>query len=233
MSTVGDMITRIGDELEDTAFNSGGQALKAINDAVKQYRGKRFWFNSVYAKSFTVAASTETAIPSITVTGISSTEPITVVDRLVIDDGDGANYREVTQVDNAFIEEAQTSSVTGRPEYFALVSDSSGTAIRWYPIPDQEYTAKLTGLIRFAEFDEDADTNPWTNDAEILIRQAAKRIIMSDVTKELPPGSAPLPAEQIALSDLYKETKLRTGSPPLRMEVAMLQGSCGGNINRG
>jgi hypothetical protein len=237
MATVGDLIDRICDEMEDDAFDSGGQALKAINSAVKQYRGKRLYFNQVRSKSFTLATSTEIAAPTLTITGIlpSTTVTLVTVDLLRIDDGDAANYREVTAVDNSYIDRAQTGAITGRPEFYSLVSDSDGTAIRWYPITDQEYTPLVTGLIRFADFTVDADTNPWVNDGETLIRLAAKRILMSEVTKELPHGSPPSPAEREALLDLQKETRLRMPNAGFRMDVAQMQ--CGqmsdGDITRG
>jgi hypothetical protein len=231
MATAQDMIDRIADELDDADLSSGGQILKAINSAVMEYRDRRFWFNTVVGKSFAVAAADEYLAPSITVTGISTTEPITVIDLLKIDDGTGANYAPITMADNALIDARQTGSVTGRPRYASLVADSDGTRLRFYPIADTAYTAVLSGLIRFSDLAA-ATSNPWTNDAEILIRQAAKRILMTDVTKELPAGSGPTMAEMKALSDLYATTRLRRGSAPARADelVAMQGGGGRGDI---
>lgn len=225
MSTVQDMIDRISDELDDSAFDAGGQALRAINDAVKTYRDKRFWFNQVIGKSFSLSGGAEYIAPTLSVTGISVTEPITTIDLLTIDDGTGANYWKVEIVDNSKIDAVQTGSITGRPQYVALVSDSSGTRLRFFPIPDQTYTPVVKALIRFETFTDGTGDNPWTNDAEILIRQAAKRIIMSDITREIPVGSPPGPAELSALSDLLASTRLRMGPSKMRAdELSALQG---------
>ncbi len=226
MSTATDMINRLADEFDDTDLATGGQFLKAINSAVQEHRDKRFWFNTVVAKAFPVAATTEYLLPAFTVpvTGISATEPYTVIDLLQIDDGAGANYRPLELVSNDLINNRQTGSVTGRPRYYSLVSDSDGTRLRFFPYADIAYTGVLSGLIRFSDF-TGSESNPWVNDAETLIRQTAKRIIMSDVTKELPPGSGPTAAERRALSDLMKSSRLRMGNTLLRAdELVALQG---------
>jgi hypothetical protein len=225
MSTYLEVQTQIADELDDEDLLSGGQIAKAINSAIKEYRDKRFWFNQVKAKSFTLTASTEYIAPTLVVAGISTVEPLTTVDMMRIDDGTGANYTSLIQVDDTVINEAQSGSVIARPTHFSLVSDASGTRIRFFPIPDQTYTPTVTGLIRFADLAADGDTNSWLTDGEELIRLAAKRKVMSEVTKEIPSGSPPSPAEQKALSDLYATTRLRRGSPQVRTEVAGMQGN--------
>lgn len=224
MTTVGAMIDRISDEMEDDSFDAGGQALKAINDAIREYRDKGFWFCRVIGKTFTLPISTEYLIPTLVVTGISSTEPLTTVYQMMIDDGLGANYSEVVEADNSYLDAAQTGNVVSRPKHFSLVADSTGTQIRFYPITDQAYTPKVNALIRFADLAIDADTNPWTNDAELLIRRAAKRILMSEITRELPPDAPPGAGEMKAFNDLMKTTRTRMGNAMPRTEVAFMQG---------
>lgn len=230
MSTFGEVQTQIADELDDDDLMDGGQIAKAIQSAIKEYRDKRFWFTQIQAKSFSLTSGTEYVAPTLTVTGISATEPLTTVDSLRIDDGSGQSYQSLVQVDNSVIDNCQSGTITGRPSHFSLVSDVDGTRIRFFPIPDQNYTPLVSGLIRYEDLDDDADTNAWLTDGEELIRLAAKRKVMSDVTKELPFGSPPSPAEMKALSDLYKTTRLRMGSPVVRTEVAGMQGTRSGVI---
>jgi hypothetical protein len=225
MSTFVELQTRIADEMDDDDLKSGGQIAKAVNSAIQEYRDRRLWFTQIKAKTFSLTSGTEYVAPVLSVTGISTTEPLTTVDLLKIDDGSGANYRALVQVDDSVIEAAQGGAVIGRPSHFSLVSDSTGTRIRFYPIPDQNYTPSVTGMIRFSDLSLDADTNSWLTDGEELIRQSAKRKLMADVTHELPPGSPPTAAEQVALSALYKTTRLRMGSPQVRTEVAGMQGA--------
>lgn len=222
MSTFLDMQSRIADELQDDDIETGGQVAKAILDAIRLYRGKRFWFNQVFNQPFTLPTGTEYLAPVLPVSGISTTEPLTVIDQMQIDDGTGANYRKIGVVDDALIAKGQTGAVIGPPRYFSLVSDAMGTRLRFYPKPDQIYTPIVSALIRFADLSADTDTNPWTNDAEMLIRQTAKRIIRMDIDNQpdMPPGAL----ESQALSELKKETRVRVGSVKLRTEVAGMQG---------
>lgn len=224
MPNFGVMQDRISDELDDSDLRTGGQIGNAIRSAIELYRDNRFWFNQVIEKSFTILSGVEYQAPAITVTGLSTTEPLTVIDLVKMDDGTGSNYRKVVQVDNSYIDAAQPGTITRRPEYFALVADADGTRIRWFPFPDQTYTPVITALIRYADLSGDTDTNPWTNDAETLIRLAAKRILKTEVTHELPYDAPPSAAEQMALSALLRSSRLRKGSAPLRTEVARMQG---------
>lgn len=219
------MVSRIADEIDDTDLAS--QTKLAILDAIKRYRGNRFWFNSIVNATFAVAAAGEYVAPALAVAGISVTEPLNAIDLLTIDDGAGANYRDVTPVDNSYIDSAQIGSITGRPRYYAQVADSAGTRLRFFPTPDQAYTAKATGIIRYADPVGDADTSPWFVDAETLIRQAAKAILATDVTRDVDGASAAAAAEMRALSDLRKESLRRTPIQPLRTEVAGMQSSMG------
>lgn len=217
------MQARIANEIEDDGLDD--EIKLAILDAIKRHRGTAFWFNSVVGISFTVPTTTEYLAPTLVVSNISATEPVNTVTLLKIDDGTGANYRDVDMVDNEYINASQTGSVTGRPRYAALVADSNGTRLRFYPYTDQAYTAKLYGVIRYADPVLDADTSPWFVDAEILIRQEAKSILATDVTKDAGEMQTAGAAAMRALSDLRKETLRRTPTQPLRTEVAAMQGS--------
>lgn len=215
------MQARIADGVDDTDLTS--QIKNAIQDAIKRYRGMRFWFNQVVGSSFAVASAAEYVAPALAVANIAVTEPLDTVDLLVIDDGTGANYREVVPVDNSYINAAQTGTVSGRPRHYALIADSAGTRIRFYPIPDQAYTAKLSGVIRFETLSADGDTNPWVVDAETMIRQAAKWFLAADVTRDAGAMEIATAAEGRAMADLRKETLRRTPAQPMRTEVAALQ----------
>ncbi len=229
MSTYGAMVTRIESEIDDDGLTD--EVKLAILDAIKRHRGTAFWFNTVVGISFAVAMAGEYTAPVLAVSNISATEPINTVTLLKIDDGTGANYRDGTPVDNSYIDSAQTGSITGRPRYYSLVADATGTRIRFYPSPDQAYTAKLSGIIRYADPSLDADTSPWFVDAEILIRQEAKFILASDVTKDQTDIATAGPAARTALWDLKKESLRRTPAQPLRTEVAALQQGGRGRYN--
>lgn len=224
----GAMVDRIANEIDDTDL--GDETQLAILDAIKRYRGTRFWFNSIVNASFAVAAAGEYVAPTLAVSNISTTEPLNALDLMTVDDGTGANYREVVAVDNSYIDAAQTGAITGRPRYYALVADSAGTRVRFFPIPDQAYTAKATGVIRFADPSADSDTSPWFVDAETLIRQAAKTILATDVTRDVTGAQAASAAEMRALTDLRKESLRRAPVQPLRTEVADMQRSSRYNI---
>lgn len=230
MSTFIELQTQIADELDDDDLLDNGQISKAINSAIKEYRDKRLWFLQAKAKSFALTALTEYCAPALTITGLSTTEPLTTVDSLWVDDGTATNYRDLIQVDDSVIESSQSGNITGRPSRFSLVSDSDGTRVRFFPIPDIAYTPIVSGLIRFQTLSADSDTNPWLTDGENLIHLAAMRWVMTTVTKEIPFGTPASPAEINALNALYKTTRLRMGSPQIRTEVAGMQGNTFGVI---
>lgn len=217
MSTFLELKTQIADELDDPDLLTGGQIARAVKTAIRFYERKKLYFNSSVSLSFNTVAGQEYYGAA----DLAQIPYLISVD-LMKATLNGVKY-DVVKVDPSLIDSSQSGTVVGTPPTnYAYVAQQ----IRLFGIPDDVYAITLSGATyRLADLAADADTNAWTTDAEELIRQAAKRILMSDVTKELPPGSGATPAEMMALDALRKETRLRMGSPPLRAdELSGMQG---------
>jgi hypothetical protein len=84
-------------------------------------------------------------------------------------------------------------------------------AIRLYPIPDRDYPMILNGTIRFPPLLNATDTNPWINEAELLIRSEAKRLLFVHITRDADQAMMMDREAQRALSNLRAESTRRAG----------------------
>jgi hypothetical protein len=217
MSTYLELQQRIADELDDDDLRTGGQIAKAIKSAIAFHERRRFYFNTTVSHTFSTVDGQEfygaadlSAIPDI----ISIFWMYVTVS--------GVRY-PVLPVPGEMITQSQSGYVlSAPPRYYSYEAQQ----IRLYGIPNAIWTVTMSDLYRLPELSADGDSNAWTTDAEELIRQTAERIIMRDITKEIPRGSSMLPAEQEALDALYRETRLRMGNTTLRADdVAGMQGN--------
>lgn len=160
----------------------------AIGDAIKYYQSRRFAFNQV-RDDFTTVAGTEFYTPF---TDIGAIDSIVVT----------VNQRKVRLDQWSFstLEEVSTTTNTqSQPWAWCWY----GEQIRLYPIPDQAYTLTVSYLQKIAVPATDGDSNAWTEEAEDLIRHAAKARLFRDDQWE--PQSAI--DSQAAEQDAYRRLK--------------------------
>lgn len=197
--------TRIIDELANDGALTTAQVNYAIADTIKVYERRPFWFNQTTGTFSTVAnqenytSADLTAIPDI-VQIIASTLTYNSI-----------KY-SLKPLDYLTIDDSQDGSVVTRPEYFAYYAES----IRLYPIPDQVYTVTLSYIQRFTALSDDTDENAWTNEAEELIRQGAKRRIALNYFHAEDVAARIAPQEQEALAALMAEDRRRRPNTLLR-----------------
>jgi hypothetical protein len=203
MTTYATMRTRIADEMVNDGDITSAQINYAIQDTIKQYERRPWWWNQKTATMSTVASqeyysSSDLAdIPDIvqivaaTVGTIKS--PMRAVDYLTIDD-------------------EQDGSVEGEPRVFAVFKEN----IRLYPIPDAVYTVTLSYIYRLTALSADADTNAWTTDAEELIRQGAKRRIAINYLQADDLAARFAVMEREAFTELMAENRRRWPNTVLR-----------------
>lgn len=172
MGTLGDMKTRIADELSRSDLTS--QIAKSITTAIAFYERKPFWFNDgldtfstvanqeYYSSSDLAAIATLVEIRSLRLTVNGSRYPI--------------QKRPFTYIDKISV----MPTVTGWPNQYAYWNKQ----IRVYPIPQGVYTFTLAYIKRLTALSGDSDTNAWTDDAEVLIRTRAKIDLMVNVMRE-------------------------------------------------
>lgn len=200
MSTYGDMKTRIADELVRSDIDT--QIAQQIQSAIAQYQRKLFFFNEKTNASWATVANQELYDTSDGVPDdIVSIDKLTVIYSSVRED--------VRRRDWNMIEDLQPgTSKGGQPTLYAYREQT----FRLYPIPTTVMTLNLAYVQRVAVPTLDADTGPWVNDAEELIRCAAKRRIAQHVIRDLEMAQDMLVAEQDALRDLMSESSRRLGT---------------------
>jgi hypothetical protein len=220
MTNFATMRNRIADELANDGDITTAQINYAIQDTIKQYERKPWWWNQKVASFPTVnaqeyyGAAALADIPDIvqiiaaTITSDGITEPLRAVDYLSIDD-------------------EQDGSMVGEPRVFAPFKEE----IRLYPLPNGVYTITLSYIYRLTTLSADADSNAWTTDAEELIRQGAKRRIALNYLNSEEIAARVSVLEREAYMELIAENRRRLPNTVLRVP-AMLPHSTF-NITRG
>lgn len=198
--------TRIADELANDGAVTDAQIAYAVQDAIKMYERRMWWWNQNYTSAFTTVANQEfytssdwaalsntIQIDSMTVTYDSVKSPLRAVDALSIDD-------------------EQDGSVVGVPTVFAYYTQS----IRFYAIPDDAYAITVSYVNKLTALSADADTNAWTTEAEELIRHAAKRKIAMNYMHAPDVADRVAPLEKEAFDALMAENRRRQPNTILR-----------------
>lgn len=202
----GDMKTRIADEIADSTLSS--QIILAINSAIQFYERQEFYFNTKTGSFPTVAAQEYY--------GAAANADIPNIIKIISANVNPGGYKyAMTGVPFSSIEEVQDGTKTYTPETYAYFNQQ----IRLFPIPNDVYTVTMAYVYRLTALSADADENAWTDDAEELIRQRAKRLIATDVLRDIDMAQAASALELEALNALKKETRLRRSVLTLRTDM--------------
>ena len=139
----------------------------------------------------------------------------------------GGNKSPLRAVDYLTIDDSQDGSIISEPYLFAVYKEN----IRLYPIPDAAYTVTLSYVYRLTTLSADGDENAWTDDAEELIRQCAKRRIALNylMTEEVASRFAGL--EREAFMEMMAENRRRRPNTLLRAPAMLPPDTF--NINTG
>lgn len=203
MSTFGDMIDRIGAELERSDMDTViGQH---INDAIRTYKAKHWWF----LQEPTGADKTNTTTASNSY--VSLVSGIIQIDTMKITiNGFWQDMRPISHTEMEMLHEG--TDATGQPYAWTQY----GERLRLYPTPDDAYTLTWTGLFEDATtLDDDADSNDWTNAGELLIRRTAKMTLLRDYLTD-PAWQACLPGIAEAMQSLDREHIRRASTRTLK-----------------
>lgn len=160
MATLGDMISRICDDLDRDSSEIGDAVSREIKSAIEFYQGERFWFNT---EVFNTSLSA-TSIYSLSALSFHLIEP----DSVLVTDSAGTRFT-LEPVNYQVLNSYDSTAATGIPWLYTIYNDS----LRVYPTPDTTYVATISGTAQYTELAADADTNCWTTEAEQLIRKHA------------------------------------------------------------
>ena len=217
-NTYGQLQAKIADEILGSPTTA--QIQEAIQDAIAEYERRSFDFNRI--KSF--GGSTGSLSELTTQSGMefysSVNLPVLVnfphiskIQVLAFSNRYSLNNRTTSWIDDQSV----SISWQGLPTDWAW----DGGALRIYPVPDGEYPLIIDATIRFAPLVNDSDYNPWTNRAEALIRQEAKRLLFVNIIRDAAQAQAmeleimgnPATGRRGVLRMLESETMRRTGGP--------------------
>lgn len=199
MATLGELKTRISVEMDrdDLLDEFVTQLNDHVADAIEFFSDERFWFNALV----TTGTATQGQV------GMNIPATIRKIDKITIP----SVYVEVRELTLPELERLQ-DGVTAQPRYYAYYNDG----IRFWPVPDENYTLEFTGLAQLGAPASDSASNVWTTTAAALIVNRAKMTLARDVYRD--PDGVQLygSAAAEALKRLKRETAKRLVSP-LRM----------------
>jgi hypothetical protein len=235
MTTYGDMVTRVQDELARTDLTT--QVQGSIMRAIRFYERRRWWFNET---RFSFATVQGQEYYSDVDAGFRTISRLKLVDTatLIVN---SVNRYPIRQRSWEYINTiSNTTTNYGQPEDFCLYGASgyqnfsptsavaSGQMIRLYPIPDsQPYTVQIAGIITLLDqeglgpysFPTNTTTDVWSLDCEDLICTRAKWDVCSSYLKDMDAAGAAKAQELDALRELKlinvmkTMTQKTTGSP--------------------
>jgi hypothetical protein len=203
MTTYATMKTRIADEFVNESITTA-QIENAIQSAIHHYEREAYWFNQKVG-TFSTVANQETYT-----TAANADIPYIVR----IDNMRSSEGNVLRGVSNDHIEEMQDGSVIAPPGFFSRYS----TVIRLYPIPDAVYTITMRYIYKLAVLSDGTDTNAWVDDCEELIRQAAKRILSTDILHADDMAQRYAELERVAYERIRRENKERNPQKFLRAD---------------
>jgi hypothetical protein len=196
MTTLLDLKSRIAADLSRDDLTS--QIANAVSDAIKFYARQRFWFNQSRSLTFNTAtgqsdygAANNPVIPN-----------IVRIDALFLPQNQ--SVFALDRFEPVDFEVVSASFGGGRPTAFTVIDNT----IRLWPTPDAIYTLRLHAHYKLP-YPADAETNPWTDDAEELIRSHAKMLLYIDLLED-PDGAGRMQAKlPFLLEALNVETSAR------------------------
>ena len=205
-ATYGDMQARIADEVQDNALTT--QIQNAIQTAIKLYERRKFYFNT--------KIGTFNAVGGQEYYGSAANADIPLLVRIFDPLKCSLNgfLYDINPTDDSYITSCQNGQIITIPQFYSYYAEQ----IRLFPIPDQNYPITMRYQYRLTPLVNSSDTNAWMTDAEMLIRQAAKRVLGVDVTREIDPAAPISMMEQQALDALDAESRARLSNGILAVE---------------
>lgn len=207
------MRSRIADELANDGDISTAQINYAIQDTIKLYERRPWWFNQKTA-TFTTIDGQEYYSSA----DLSDIPDIVQIVSAVVDFGGNTPLRAV---DYQTIDDEQDGSVEAVPRAFAVFKEQ----IRLFPIPDDAYTVTLSYIYRLTALSSDTDSNAWTTDAEELIRQGAKRRIALNYLNSEDIAARVSVLEREAYTEMMAESRRRLPNTRLAVPAMLVPNS--------
>lgn len=207
--SLGDLKDRIGVQLARTQeFGSAGSLSDecglAIQDAISEAAGNRFWFNELRGLTIPLIAGQEYY-------GSPDFGYASIIDAIWFN-RNGSQRQDVYVTNNDDMNRLNASSSRGEPYRYSIYGDR----LRISPIPQTATTLYIDGVSRLEPLNSDEQSNAWTNEGERYIRALAKRNLLLDTIDEPDAAQAQDVAAERYKRDLLGQTSDRIGTGQMR-----------------
>jgi hypothetical protein len=160
MATLGQITAKISERLLDpqNVAVSVSSVVDSINDAIRYWKFRRFWFNEVSDTAQMTQGNGDFPYPS------DFLVPATNDGGFVIEYS-GMRY-PITKISMPQYEAIFLDNGFGQPRYYARIGDEEYQA---YPLPDRDYDVRRHYLKDYVALVNTSDTNDFTTYADRLI----------------------------------------------------------------
>ncbi len=169
-SSFGTINNRIADELVRPDLLASHIPL-AVNDAIKEAAGNRFWFNEVRSLSFD------------TVPGQAYYQQLSELTKIdafwIVINGQRRNMEVANQLDVNCWNEGQ-DNITGEPAFYSRYGDG----VELWMTPREVWRVYVDGVTRFSELVIASDESPYLIEGERYIRALAKANLLENVIRD-------------------------------------------------
>lgn len=198
MATYLEMQERIAQELHRTDLTAPIQ--RAIKSAIASYESNRFFRGEKRGTITTISGQrfygTGTESPGTLPSDIVEIDTITTTVNNRVYKLDQVSYEHLEDID------AGVTPLSGYPRLWAWYAEQ----IRVYPSPNSAYTLTISYQYARPVLSADTDTNFWTEDAEELIRNRAKKDLAMSVMYDQEVASLCASMEAAAFKSLKTQT---------------------------
>lgn len=199
MATLGDMRTRISDELQIDASTYADEIDRAIFSAVEFYNDRDFWFLQATPTTFIVSATTRYALSTI-VPNASRVKLITLHLSPIKTELHYRTLEEIAALDFS-------DNYTGQPVYWSIDHDT----LLLYPPANVTRTAEVYYTLRRSMTASASASSVWTNEAEELVRLHAEVDVLENRIKDYDEALRKRGRLAQVLLNLDEKTIARTG----------------------
>lgn len=200
MATLGDMRTRIADELQIDQTTFLTDIDRAIFSAIEFYNDRDFWFLDTAPTNVLLSATTQYSLLA-ALPGRSEIRDIV----LQLSPGkDPMIYRTRTE----WLALDFSETYTGVPLYWSIYNDS----LMVLPLPNRTYTAVVWYSLRNSMTASASASSVWTNEAEELIRLHAEADILQNRMKDFTEAVGKAQRETVIRENLDEKTVVRRSS---------------------
>lgn len=197
MSNLGDMKAYVAKRLIDPSNTavSGDDITEAINNAIRYWKFRRFWFNEVNDTATLTTGSSDFPYPT------DFLVPVIKDGGFVVNYG-GVNW-PLAKLDMPNFDAVYLDNGYGLPRWYARNGDLE---YKCYPIPNSDYTVRRHYLKDYVALSADADTNDFTDNAARLIQLWA----LADLWAELRQDQDSSKYYREACKDEYRQLQVMT-----------------------